>query len=599
MKKTILTEILTGFLITIIVFVLVIAEGIQPIMAQNFTPVIGIINQDITWTKANSPYNLEGNTLVANGVTLTIQPGVTVNLNTYYIQVNGTLIARGNNANPIYFSDGQITFTQSSTDWNESTGIGSIIENAVLNSTLTLNNSPKIHNDTVYSAINIQRTTGVPIISNNTIKGGISVAGNGMPIISNNTFLDQGISLFAANATVSGNTISGCSTGIIAYTQFWDDSHQDAWANSTSLIEGNLIVNNTIGVQVSEQQGSKLGSPIVRNNTVTKNAIGIYLTWIGLSGPNPTILNNNIYNNSNYNIKSTLSNDINATYNWWGTTNASLTGQKIYDFNYDFNLGTINFAPFLNESNPAAPKVPTFIISAAASPFFGGSISPSGYISVNYLDSQTFNITPNTGFHIVDVLVNGHYVGAVSSYTFKDVQAANTISAIFFFSPTPRPTPIPTPWQTPTPIIVSLSESASALNYGNTINFTVSADGGEPPYTYTWYVDGQLTVTSNSQYFSTDSLPVGSHHVYVQVNDADNNSAKTLTVEFNVLPVSSTSPSSNPSSSSSPTQQPTIEPSPTLDNIQAENYTPTIIMFGLVAVAVAAGALVYFKKHKK
>jgi LPXTG-motif cell wall-anchored protein len=35
-----------------------------------------------------------------------------------------------------------------------------------------------------------------------------------------------------------------------------------------------------------------------------------------------------------------------------------------------------------------------------------------------------------------------------------------------------------------------------------------------------------------------------------------------------------------------------------LDNSQAVNFTPTIIIIGLAAVAVAAGALIYFKKRK-
>ncbi len=150
----------------------------------------------------------------------------------------------------------------------------------------------------------------------------------------------------------------------------------------------------------------------------------------------------------------------------------------------------------------------------------------------------------------------------------------------------------------PTPTLnVSLSESASALYYGNRINFTVSADGGTKPYTFAWYIDNQLVVTSGSQYFSVDSQAVGSHHVYVQVTDSDNNSATTLTVEFNVLPVSNTSPSLGLSPSSSQTQQPTIEPSQVPNNTQG-NFTSVVIIFGIVAVAIALGLLVYLAKNR-
>jgi hypothetical protein len=96
-------------------------------------------------------------------------------------------------------------------------------------------------------------------------------------------------------------------------------------------------------------------------------------------------------------------------------------------------------------------------------------------------------------------------------------------------------------------LIVNLAESASALNYGNKINFTVTVDGRRAPYTYAWYEDNNLVDTSNSPYYSTNTLGVGSHHVYVQITDADNNVAQTLAVSFEVLP--SLSPSFSPSPS--------------------------------------------------
>jgi hypothetical protein len=102
----------------------------------------------------------------------------------------------------------------------------------------------------------------------------------------------------------------------------------------------------------------------------------------------------------------------------------------------------------------ASFAINTFIIAASAGS--GGSISPAGSVSVNYGDGQAFNITADTGYYIVDVLVNGSSVGAVSSYTFTNVQATNTISATFTLTPTPTPNPTPTssPSPTATPIHV-------------------------------------------------------------------------------------------------------------------------------------------------
>ena len=68
------------------------------------TSVTGIIATDTTWTQADSPYTLIGNILVNNGATLTIQPGTTVNLGSYYLMVNGTLSVIGDSGNPVTFN---------------------------------------------------------------------------------------------------------------------------------------------------------------------------------------------------------------------------------------------------------------------------------------------------------------------------------------------------------------------------------------------------------------------------------------------------------------------------------------------------------------
>ncbi len=61
----------------------------------------------------------------------------------------------------------------------------------------------------------------------------------------------------------------------------------------------------------------------------------------------------------------------------------------------------------------------------------GGSISPSGAVVVKRGDDQTFSISPNTGYDISDVVVDGDSKGAVSSYRFSNVVSDHTISATF------------------------------------------------------------------------------------------------------------------------------------------------------------------------
>jgi len=61
----------------------------------------------------------------------------------------------------------------------------------------------------------------------------------------------------------------------------------------------------------------------------------------------------------------------------------------------------------------------------------GGSISPSGTVTIAPGSSKKFTISPRWFYRIYDVKVNGVSVGAVRSYTFSSVKSNQTISATF------------------------------------------------------------------------------------------------------------------------------------------------------------------------
>ena len=61
----------------------------------------------------------------------------------------------------------------------------------------------------------------------------------------------------------------------------------------------------------------------------------------------------------------------------------------------------------------------------------GGSISPSGNVSVREGREQTFTITPDKGYAVSNVKIDGKSIGAVKSYTFKNVRRTHTIEVIF------------------------------------------------------------------------------------------------------------------------------------------------------------------------
>lgn len=93
------------------------------------------------------------------------------------------------------------------------------------------------------------------------------------------------------------------------------------------------------------------------------------------------------------------------------------------EYGIKFTVQPGQFSPF------ALVKAQVFTIEASAGE--NGSISPSGSVAVVKDTDQTFTITPNSGYHIADVKVDGVSVGAVDTYTFHDVTANHTISATF------------------------------------------------------------------------------------------------------------------------------------------------------------------------
>ena len=75
---------------------------------------------------------------------------------------------------------------------------------------------------------------------------------------------------------------------------------------------------------------------------------------------------------------------------------------------------------------------PCYTIKASAGA--NGTISPAGWCSVVENGSQTFTFTPDKGYTVAKVLVDGKSVGAVKSYTFKNVTKDHTIEVIFMKS---------------------------------------------------------------------------------------------------------------------------------------------------------------------
>jgi hypothetical protein len=410
-------------LITFMIVGIALAGNVKITLVLASTNVTGIIAADTTWTKANSPYVLTGPTAVGEGVTLTIEAGTTVNLKNYYIQVSGTLIARGTSSEQIYINGGStngtnqnygLIFTSSSTGWNEQTSMGSIIEYAVFK-LVSISNSVKISHSTISDTIVIQ--SGSPIITENDISS-VLIWG-GTPTVSKN-FIQSGPYVFGGNPIgvtggsplIANNTITGSSYNDQYGRTYYIHDGINLQGSNNAYITDNVISGffDDAGISITG------GTATIQNNTIN-SAIGISISGSNLQ---LTIIYNNIVSNS-YTISLATQSNINATYNWWGTTDAQAINQSIYDFKNDFNLGKVNFIPILNEPNSEATPSLSTLPQNTQTPSPSTTATPTSTYTPAPTESQTSPSAPN---HSPSASQNPAQLPQQSSNQFSEIALA-------------------------------------------------------------------------------------------------------------------------------------------------------------------------------
>ena len=195
-------------------------------------------------------------------------------------------------------------------------------------------------------------------------------------------------------------------------------------ATGTHSIDGGLPFNNT-GTITAEPGTLSLGGALATNTTN-----------ISIGGTTPETE----YGRISTTGAATLS----------GTLNVSLVngftpsiGDSFTIMNYGSHTGTFAttnlpaltggkaWNPVAYGANSMTLSVGSGVFTVTATAGANGSITPSGATSVNSGSDQGYTITPNTGYHVADVLVDSVSVGAVTSYTFSNVTTNHTIAASF------------------------------------------------------------------------------------------------------------------------------------------------------------------------
>ena len=141
----------------------------------------------------------------------------------------------------------------------------------------------------------------------------------------------------------------------------------------------------------------------------------------------------------------------------------------------------------------------------------GGSISPSGNVSVREGRDQTFTITPDKGYAVANVKIDGKSIGAVKSYTFENVSRTHTIEVIFM----------------------------KANGNPQTGVFVDVATGSYYEDAVDWAVENGITKGTDDTHFSPDGICTRAQAVTFLWRAAGSPEPETRAMPFNDVPVGS------------------------------------------------------------
>ena len=443
-----------GFVVSLILLLAIANNAVAA------TPVSGIIDSDTTWTLAGSPYIITGSVLVMEGATLTIDPGVEVRFDgSYRLQIEGQLIAIGTASNLIRFTSNLtpqqvgdwigIIFTDSSVDASfdadGSYASGSTIQfseityggtalayysSPFISNNRFAYNSPKSNPYPGYypwdSAVLTYYGSSNPLITRNVIDNNngsaIMLSANSTnPLVSENIIYNNvgnnwasGITDFGSNATVSNNVVASNQGGEFPGGFFV--------YGGNPVVERNSFVDNTSTSSWDDRGGGAIGSwsetLTVQQNTITRNG-GSSTIHLNRIGTGIVLTQNNIVSNtatydiyvSSYALSTTYTPPIDATDDYWGTTDSTVVTSRIFNAFDEFGRELVAINPLASTPIYAAPMMPPLDVIAVGK---GNSITVS-WMANTEADTAGYKVYWGTTFgfpyaNVVDVL-------NVTSYT--------------------------------------------------------------------------------------------------------------------------------------------------------------------------------------
>jgi len=541
----------------------------------------GPIDTDTTWTLAGSPYIVVSPVLVMEGVTLTIEPGVTVKFNSHKaIQVDGELIAIGTVENPITFTSNvgtnpgdwdYIVFADTSVDAvydvDGNYVSGSILKYVIIEyaggASLEENNGAlrldaagpfitytTVQNSATSGIIGFHNPVTIKMTHNSVMNNagtGINVTGTTYLEITDNTIVGNVNSAYSLGGGIRAETI----TGIISRNVIRGNSH--VWSGSgidftgSATISDNVITENAIAncypcwdrhALVSGGGGDVV---IMRNNLIAYNFTG----GISNRSTSPTVIDNIIIHNEGmamevWGVISTVSHNV-ISDNMNGMSDIGAFFQRGGPTNLSYNSIVRNTAQnnaalvYGGSDEGSAINANTIVDNVnQAAPGDLRTVSIDGHPTFN--DNNIYN---NTGYALYSLSLQGsgninaenNWWGTSSSpaiqaliYDWFDDPALTIVD----FNPYRTDFNLDAPVSPPTGLdvtsgLTSLSLGWDANPESDVIGYKIYYDIDDRyPYTGTGADQGDSPIdVGNTLNYTLTGLPDGVYHLTVTAYDSD------------------------------------------------------------------------------
>ena len=304
-------------------------------------------------------------------------------------------------------------------------------------------------------------------------------------------------------------------------------------------LDGGKLGGSTDTIQIIVKTGSKFTAPASDGLTRPNGNTGSYFKWLGSDG--------NLYapgesvpevvttltaqwtvhqytitydlaggtaegNPNTYTIETgafTLKNPTKSGYTFTGWSGTGLDGEN--NMTVTIPTGSTGNRTYTAHwrYNGSGHSYSYYTIKATAGA--GGSISPSGNVSVREGRDQTFTITPDKGYAVSNVKIDGKSIGAVKSYTFENVRRNHAIEVIFM----------------------------KANGNPQTGVFVDVATGSYYEDAVDWAVENGITKGTDDTHFSPDGICTRAQAVTFLWRTAGSPASKTSTMPFTDVPVGS------------------------------------------------------------